>query len=277
VGTSGLDALKAALVSNNRYADWCTIAVFVGLLIEYTILLWLKRKDLSRLDITLTILAGLAIAGGVYGEHHFGSAAASAAIQIESISEQRIADAQLAAGGANAMAQAATLQAAALNTEAGEARKAAGEAAERAAKLEQQLEWRRLSPQQVDTICKALLPLSGAKLEIETLSANAEGFRYAEDFAEALRSKECGWIVTGPTSILTIGNSPPDEGVLIEVSDGHNPTAVALQLALKSVNISAPGRISSSEPNTVTLFVGVKPRPMTRANKTPKPQSQPQR
>lgn len=111
MGSPELEALKAVLVSNNRYLGWCTIAVFVGLLVEYTILLWLKRKELSSGEIALTIIAGLAIAGGVYGEYHFGSAAARTAMQIESLSENRVAQ---------------------LNREAGIARREAGEAIERA-------------------------------------------------------------------------------------------------------------------------------------------------
>jgi hypothetical protein len=111
VGTPELEALKTVLVSNSRYAGWCTFAVFVGLLVEYTILLWLKRQELSRWEKVLTVIAGLAIAGGVYGEYLFGSRASDAALKLESLSEQNVA---------------------ALNKEAGEARKAAGIAEQKA-------------------------------------------------------------------------------------------------------------------------------------------------
>ncbi len=90
--TSGLEALKTALASSNRYVGWCTIAVFVGLLFEYTILLWPKWKDLSHWEKVLTVLAGIAIAGGVYGEYHFESLASGEAMQIENVSEQRVAE-----------------------------------------------------------------------------------------------------------------------------------------------------------------------------------------
>ena len=69
-----------------------TVAVFLGLLVEYTILIWPKRKELKRWEKVFTVLAGIAIAGGVYGEYLFGPRAADAALQIENISEHRIAD-----------------------------------------------------------------------------------------------------------------------------------------------------------------------------------------
>jgi len=88
VGTPEVEALKAALLSNNRLAELCTIGVFLGLVVEYTILLWLKRKELSRTEIVLTIVAGIAIAGGVYGEYLFGSRASDAALKLQSISKE---------------------------------------------------------------------------------------------------------------------------------------------------------------------------------------------
>jgi hypothetical protein len=81
VDTSGLEALKTALATDDRYAGWCTIAVFIGLVIEYAIPIWLKRKELPRHEIVLTLAMGILIAGGVYGEYHFGSSASGIAMQ----------------------------------------------------------------------------------------------------------------------------------------------------------------------------------------------------
>ena len=63
-------------------------------LVEYTILLWLKRKELSVLEICLTAVAGIAIAGGVYGEYLFGSRASHNASTLATISDNRIMDAR---------------------------------------------------------------------------------------------------------------------------------------------------------------------------------------
>jgi len=53
--------------------------------------LWLKRKELSRAEIVLTVIAGLAVAGGVYGEYLFGSKASEAAMKLSSRSEEQVA------------------------------------------------------------------------------------------------------------------------------------------------------------------------------------------
>lgn len=92
-----LEILKTALVSDNRYAGWCTIAVFIGLVVEYAILPWIKRKELPRWNRVIPSIAAIAIAGGVFGEYYFGSLASSEAIQIENVSEQRVADSNLEA------------------------------------------------------------------------------------------------------------------------------------------------------------------------------------
>lgn len=89
--------------------------MFAGLVVEYTILLWIKRKEFSKNDLALTIVAGIAISLGVGGEYLFGARASDAATKLENGSEEHIAD---------------------LNKEAGDARKDAGNAIERAAQLE---------------------------------------------------------------------------------------------------------------------------------------------
>jgi hypothetical protein len=81
--------LVVVLASTNAES---TVAIFFGLLVEHTILIWPKWKELKRWEKVFTVLAGIAIAGGVYGEYFFGSRAANAALQIENISENRIAD-----------------------------------------------------------------------------------------------------------------------------------------------------------------------------------------
>ncbi len=101
------EVVKSALTQHTRLVEWCTIAVFIGLLVEYTILLWLKRKDFSRTEMALTVIAGIAIAGGVYGEYFFGSKVSEDAMKLASISEQRVADSNREAENARVKAAAA--------------------------------------------------------------------------------------------------------------------------------------------------------------------------
>jgi hypothetical protein len=91
VGASELETLKAALVNNHRFTEWCTIAALIGLVVEYAILLWLKKADLTRFEAALTVMAGIAIAGGVYGEYHVGSKASDAALRLQELSDRELA------------------------------------------------------------------------------------------------------------------------------------------------------------------------------------------
>ena len=95
--TSEAAALRATLDWAEGWSEWSVIAVFLGLVVEYTILLWLKRKEFTWLEISLTILAGIAIAGGVGGEYVFGSKVADAARKLQNISDRELARANIAA------------------------------------------------------------------------------------------------------------------------------------------------------------------------------------
>jgi hypothetical protein len=85
------EALKAALISDTRVSGWCTFAVFVGLVVEYAVLLWLKRKEVSAKEISVTVIAGLLIAGGVFGEYVFGSRAADSALALQGYADREVA------------------------------------------------------------------------------------------------------------------------------------------------------------------------------------------
>lgn len=91
-----------------------------------------------------------------------------------------------------------------LNKEAGEARKAAGEAMERAAALEKQAEaerlarmkieerlaWRRIGPKEHSVFVAALKPFAGSTVEITKLG-DSEAGQFADDIIGILA--EAGW------------------------------------------------------------------------------------
>lgn len=190
MGPPILDDLKKVLVDNNRYSGWCTFAVFAGLIVEYTVLLFPKWKELKLWEKAFTVLAGIAIAGGVWGEYHFGSKASDAAISIEAISERRIAD-------TNALAQAASVQAAGFQKEAaqlqGEAAEAQREAEkERLARVKLE---REIQPRAIFSVhkrdleaarLKAFAPsFDGRKIAIDSL-ADPEAMVFAVDILDVL-------------------------------------------------------------------------------------------
>jgi len=228
VGPPELEVLKAVLANNARWAGWCTIAVFLGLLVEYTILLWLKRKDLTRTDITLTIVAGVAISLGVGGEYLFGSRASDAAMSLEGISERRVAD---------------------LNREAGDARQKAGEANERAAKadlarsqLEARLAWRRVSKEQMLEVATALKPFKGRKVRMGIWDGNKEAEQFRDDLV--LTFKQSGISDEDLGNNIHLGPSFPP----FSITSGDKSMAFAQAIVSA---FKAAGIIISSDATTV--------------------------
>jgi len=185
VGTPEAEALKAVLVRNNWWAEVCTICVFAGLIIEYTILLWLKRKSFSRLELTLTILAGIAVAGGVFGEYHFGKTASNAAIQLGDISEKQTAAAQLEASAAIL----------------------------KAAELESQIADRHVTLEQRKKMLEILASGRGTPIAIGYLTeSGADAPEYSLELAEVFC--EAKWVVSRPIELIS---SEPLHGFLLDV------------------------------------------------------------
>jgi hypothetical protein len=249
VGLLEVESLKSTLVHNNGRVEWCTIAVFVGLIVEYTILLWLKRKDFSRTEIILTLVAGLAIAGGVYGEYHFGSIASAAAVKLEGIAEDRVATLNQESVDLQKQVEADKVTVSRFQRDIANAKKDASEADARAAdarsmaaaeqleriKLEARVAPRSLDPDQQRMITAALRKFSGhpvtllsygldgegAALGAQIISVlTAAGFAVTDSRASFISSGgfELGIHVRGPNSekelILGLGNALASIGKL---------------------------------------------------------------
>ena len=128
--SSEVEALKVAFSSNTNSAEWAAWAVFVGLLGDIAVILVfdLFDKDKSWWEIILAGIASAVIAGGVWGESHFGHRATDASSRIQAILEKQAADANERAAKAEAHAKEADAQ-------AGEANKKAAELEFKAEKL----------------------------------------------------------------------------------------------------------------------------------------------
>lgn len=281
MGTAEVELLKATLKSNNHWAGICTIAVFVGLLVEYTILLWLKREELTGTEIALTILAGLAIAGGVFGEYHFGSAAADAAMKLETISENRVAELNVMAQNATALASRAQAALAGAERDAerfraqiANATKRASEADEKAAQARLDLAkykaWRILTPQQEESIRATLKSFSGSPYDLG-VDPTPEAINLLVRIDNVVKSS--GWnnkAPVGGVNILFSLKLPNGHrvdiaytsGVIIELSSPTSklrPAAEALVTALRSTGLNAKGQLDHTKsPNAIHIIVGTK-------------------
>jgi hypothetical protein len=207
LGIPELDRLKAALAYNNRYAGWCTVAVFVGLVVEYTILLWLKRKELSLWETVLTIVAGIAIAGGVFGEYHFGSRAADAAIELQTISERQVAE---------------------LDAENQKSRL-------RADALELQIIGRHITLEQRKKMIEILGPRHGNKITIGYVTdSGTDSFRYSSELGEVFC--DANWVVFRPVELIS--TDLPVQGFLLEFKPDSLSAKQLANLARKALAVT---------------------------------------
>jgi hypothetical protein len=88
------ELLKAAFSTNTRWAELSTIAVFFGLLGDIFVIFVFDMRDetKSRWEIGLAFAASLIIAVGVCGEWRFGHNASNASSQLQTKSDERIAE-----------------------------------------------------------------------------------------------------------------------------------------------------------------------------------------
>ena len=235
------------MVSNNSYAGWCTVAVFFGLIIEYTILLWPKWQELKRWEKVFTVLAGIAIAGGVYGEYFFGSRAADAALEIETISENHIAD---------------------LKTETSGNELRTAELEHDNLELKTLIQVRDLTVGQQKSIGDALKQFSGKFVLVRTYAYDQEAMRLSELITAALKSANIefqfsptpapGWLNL-PIGVMVAGTNKPFVSKLKTAFSSEG------KLALTDPNWKPQlaggifsGAIMPKMPDA-EIFVGVKP------------------
>lgn len=87
---SPVAVLKKAFEVANSRAELATLAVVIGLIVEFAVLL-IFAKEISRTEKWLLIFANILVAGGVGGEYVFGSRATIAAVQLQQISDEKVA------------------------------------------------------------------------------------------------------------------------------------------------------------------------------------------
>jgi hypothetical protein len=224
-----LETLKATLVADNRFAGWCTIAVFVGLVAEYAILPWIKGKKLPHWDRVLTSIAAIAIAGGVFGEYYFGSLASRDAMQIENISEQRVAD-------SNAEAK---------------------KAEQRTAELEASLADRHLTSDQRKQMLAILKGTPGTKVMVAYLfNGDKDAQEYAIEIASVFRDAP-GWTVLPPPP--AVSSDLPVSGFAIQAQ--NNSIMSKLPLIEKVLAVTGYHVIRwplKQGPDEIDIYIGRK-------------------
>lgn len=180
-----------------------TVAVAIGILGEYIAhFVFEKEARENRLEMSISILFGVLVLGGVVGEYIFGEKLSQASKQLQRIADSEVAQANKDAAEARKDAEVAQkntegfhLQIAQANDraaknerEAAQLRKDAEDERTARVKIEAAVGWRSLDEKEKRGIGEALADFSskaGASIWYNGSSTEAEMF--AEDIAEALR------------------------------------------------------------------------------------------
>ena len=146
--------------------------------------------------------------------------------------------------------------------QAADAQSHLADALERTARLEQQLSWRTVSPEQKTALRKLhfsyrlLLPLRNLTIQIAYVNQNPEAEEYAAELKDCLDG--LGAEISEPTGAEFFGTKTL-QGVIITAN--HFPEAVVLLHALNKAGILAVGQANKNmNEHTVGITVGSKPR-----------------
>jgi hypothetical protein len=190
------ETLKSVFAANSNLSEWATIAVFIGLLGDILVI-FVFSKDKPRSETWLAFIFALIIAVGVYGEYAFGSKAASAARELQNISDQKVAESNQKASEADGRAKALEAQVKGYDKQIADAGRDAAQANARAVasglafvKLKKQVFWRTLSDTDRKVIGEQLKPFApgfiGRKVKVSSYFADPEGGVFATEIADGL-------------------------------------------------------------------------------------------
>jgi len=137
-------ALEQLLSSYNWWMGISTVAVAIGILGEYVAhFVFEKEARRNKREMTVSILCGVLVLGGVVGEWIFGSKLSQASEQLQRIADTEVAESNKDAAAALKDAEATRKQSADTNKRAAEAEQHAAQENERAAKALQSAETAR--------------------------------------------------------------------------------------------------------------------------------------
>ena len=236
-----ISALENSLDSWEYLLAGATLLVVFGLILEY----WYEIIDLCRerpikWKSGQKIIGAILVTVGVAGELGVQLKASRVETQLRS---------------ANQKVQGL------LNKEAGEAQDRASKADLARVRLEKQMAWRRLSKDQKQSICSAMLPSFSKRMRVLTISNDVEALQYVLDFADAF--KRCGlWAGTpdmGPGFMMP--SNPVIFGVRIRGPKGAGQSLQSIfeanGVAIAGIDVELPATDS-----TLILYVGPRPPPI---------------
>jgi hypothetical protein len=261
------NALEQLLHSYNFWMGVSTIAVAVGILGEYVAhFIFEEEARHNKREMTVSILMGALVLGGVVGEYIFGEKLSQVANQLQRLADTEIAASNKRAEEAHLDAEMARKEADSFELQIALAQKNAAGASERAAvaendtaRLKQRLADRQLTDEQVQSVASQLKPFAGQVFAITPYWNVKESLAIANRIYLALHI--AGWSDLKMGGVLVGGV----EGVLVYVSPQADQrtrkAADTLVAALNAENVEAVLRVeeTSAGHNALYLNVGSKP------------------
>jgi hypothetical protein len=191
---------------SQSWTDLSTLVVLFGLIGEIVIT-FAYTKDKRRSEIVFGVLFTVVIAVGVYGEYRFGSRAARANSQLQSISERKIAD---------------------LNLEAQKAR-------EHADALEQQMAARHVTVEQRKKMLAILEARPEAKITIwYIINSDADTLAYTLEIQDVFHDAK--WHVFHRPNLISADT--PLHGFIVEVQHDSPQNQNLANLAAKALAVT---------------------------------------
>jgi hypothetical protein len=180
--------------------------------------------------------------------------------------------AESAAGKATEIAHAARIEADSFErdivfakNQAADAQSRLADATARTARLEQQLSWRTVTPEQKAKLralllsSNLLMPLNELTINISYSNQNSEAEEYAGELKDALNG--FGAEVSEPGGVEFFGTKVL-QGVIVTANPVRNTKAIFLLNALHGAGIGVSGeRNDKMDAHAIEIFVGPKPRP----------------
>jgi hypothetical protein len=278
-----ISGLESSLDSIEFWLFLSTLAVVVGLLVEYWFPLWelieALRKRPFPWKLVLEIVGGVLVTIGVAGELWFQSRASkvettlrSDSHQIEGILNKQAADAQGEAAEARKEAEGFESQIADAERGAEQLRKdAEGERLARVT-IEAKVAWRHLTEKQKSEIATSLGDFSnqeGGSFWFE--AGDTEAAIFASDIAESLKAAHI--VVQPPASMVVMRESgkfgdpikPPDTGVILQSTKDERSRlladAIIRELHLLGFDASRRTDPPFDDRPVPQVWINVEPRP----------------
>jgi hypothetical protein len=256
MGDAEITSLKLTFATASGWSEWCTIAVTLGVFVEF-LALFIFSKEMPAQEKWVMGIATLIIVLGCGDEYVFGGRASTPAVQLQDASDRQIASLVLAA-----------------KNEQGKVAAAQKEAAN--ARLETARLNAMLSPRNVMSPKTFVLAFLAAQNPIGVLvrsyASDLEGARLADEIIRALKSAN---FVVSDSRFTVLAGPPIAFGVYVSGPDHPLVTTLLswlsdsrLQPVLHEPPVSpitlGGGAVFTKGTPSATILVGAKPFPPTQ-------------